>query len=280
MPRFWHAAGMVDEVFTDARLAALYDLFSPADERADLAFYLPLIMRARSVLDLGCGTGALLHRARAAGHRGRLCGLDPAPGMLEVARRRTDIEWVLGDATALHGWRRQFDLVVMTGHAFQALVGDDELRSTVATVAAVLDATGSFVFETRNPAAREWETWHRRYSGEVADEAGALVRCVCEVVRPVRGDTVSFTHTFRSSGWARPHVSHSTLRFLGPAALGELLSGAGLRVAAQFGDWDGRPLSDRGPEIITVARHSAPRGSSGHDGGGVPGDAATAFGAI
>lgn len=30
---------MVDKVFTDARLAALYDLFSPADERADLEFY-------------------------------------------------------------------------------------------------------------------------------------------------------------------------------------------------------------------------------------------------
>ncbi|AFU03345.1 class I SAM-dependent DNA methyltransferase [Nocardia brasiliensis] len=244
---------MVDKVFTDARLAALYDLFSPADERADLEFYLPLLMRAPSVLDLGCGTGTLLHRARAAGHTGRLCGVDPAPGMLEVARSRGDIEWVLGDIGAVRD--RRFDLVVMTGHAFQALVDDEELRSTVATVAAVLPETGSFVFETRNPAVREWETWDRRYSGEVTDHTGAVVRCVCEVREPVGGDLVSFTHIFSSARWARPEVSRSTLRFLDQAGLAELLRGAGLIVAEQFGDWDRRSLTQDCPEIITVARH-------------------------
>ncbi|ASF06691.1 putative methyltransferase [Nocardia brasiliensis NBRC 14402] len=246
---------MVDKVFTDTRLAALYDLFSPADGRADFEFYLPLVMSARSVLDLGCGTGTLLHRARAAGHTGRLCGVDPAPGMLEVARSRADIEWVLGDIAAVRDRDRQFDLVVMTGHAFQALVDDDELRSTVATVAAVLRETGSFVFETRNPAVREWETWDRRYSGEVTDDSGAVVRCVCEVLEPVAGDLVSFTHTFSSAGWARPEVSHSTLRFLDSAGLAELLCGAGLIVAEQFGDWDRRSPAPDCPEIITVARH-------------------------
>jgi len=35
-------------------------------------------MAAPSVLDVGCGTGAMLHEARQLGHVGRLCGLDPA----------------------------------------------------------------------------------------------------------------------------------------------------------------------------------------------------------
>jgi len=48
-------------------------------------------------LDVGCGTGALLHQARESSHCGRLCGLDPADGMLKQARARSDIEWVLGD---------------------------------------------------------------------------------------------------------------------------------------------------------------------------------------
>ncbi|WP_443073137.1 class I SAM-dependent methyltransferase [Streptomyces sp. S465] len=67
---------------------------------------------ARSVLDVGCGTGALLRRAREDGHTGRLCGLDPGAGMLEVARARPDVESALGDAVSARRWHREFDLVV------------------------------------------------------------------------------------------------------------------------------------------------------------------------
>lgn len=245
---------MADHQFADSRLAALYDLYSPWDARGDFRFYLPLVMSARSVLDVGCGTGALLRRAREEGHTGRLCGLDPAAGMLEVARERQDVEWILGDLAAAPDWDRAFDLAVMTGHAFQVLLGDDELRTALAHVAAALTDGGTFVFETRNPLAREWEDWHVRYSGDVVDPAGTVVRCVCQVDTPVRGDLVSFTHTYTSPGWDEPHRSRSSLRFLGPDALAEFLTGAGLAVVEQFGDWDRGPLTDTCPEIITVAR--------------------------
>jgi ubiquinone/menaquinone biosynthesis C-methylase UbiE len=87
----------VDRLFADTELAALYDAF--CEGRPDFAFYLPLVMAAKSVLDVGCGTGALLHSARETGHTSRLCGLDPATGMLEQARKRSDIDWVFGDLT-------------------------------------------------------------------------------------------------------------------------------------------------------------------------------------
>src|SRR5690242_14464017 len=100
---------MIERSFTEDRLAALYDLFHPPRARDDFAFYLPMIMRADSVLDVGCGTGALLKWAREEGHTGRLVGIDPAAGMLNQARSRTDIEWVLGDLTSVV-WDREFDL--------------------------------------------------------------------------------------------------------------------------------------------------------------------------
>jgi len=245
---------MVDNLFSDSRLAALYDLYCPWDARTDFAFYLPLVMSAGSVLDVGCGTGALLRRAREDGHTGRLCGLDPAVGMLEVARRRPDIEWILGDLATAPDCDREFDLVVMTGHAFQVLLGDDELRIALTAIATALTDDGSFVFETRNPLVREWEDWHVRYSGEVVDSTGAVVRCACEVDAPVRGDRVSFTHTYTSPGWDKPQQSRSTLRFLGADALSVLLTDAGMAIAEQFGDWDRSPLTDASPEIITIAR--------------------------
>src|SRR5579863_9094154 len=152
--------------FTDERLAALYDVFFPPARRDDVAFYLPLIMSARAVLDVGCGTGALLHLARESGHTGRLCGLDPAPGMLTQARARSDVEWVLGDLSSVR-WERAFDLIVMTGHAFQELVEDDEIRVALAAIRSSLADGGRFAFETRNPLVRAWERWPTEYTAEV-----------------------------------------------------------------------------------------------------------------
>jgi 2-polyprenyl-3-methyl-5-hydroxy-6-metoxy-1,4-benzoquinol methylase len=65
---------MIDRLYSHPALVALYDTFGAG--RRDFGFYVPLVMLAQSVLDVGCGTGALLHAAREAGHAGRLCGLD------------------------------------------------------------------------------------------------------------------------------------------------------------------------------------------------------------
>ncbi|MFI6491908.1 class I SAM-dependent DNA methyltransferase [Streptomyces sp. NPDC050564] len=244
---------MADRSFSDVSLAALYDALNPWGPSDD--FYLDLVMTARSVLDVGCGTGRLLGRAREAGHRGRLCGLDPAAAMLVQARRRAAVEWVLGDLASSR-WEREFDLVVMTGHAFQVLVGDEELRSSLAAVREALTDDGRFVFETRNPAARAWESWTPERVREVSDAQGDVVRVRHEVETPVPGDRVTFTETFERPGWERPRVSRSTLRFLGADALSGFLGDAGLAVHQQFGDWGRGPLSPTAPEIITVARHS------------------------
>jgi ubiquinone/menaquinone biosynthesis C-methylase UbiE len=242
---------VVDHLFADARLAALYDTL--CEGRRDFGFYLPLVMSAPAVLDVGCGTGALLHLAREAGHTGRLCGLDPASGMLAQARKRTDIVWVHGDLGSV-GWEREFDLVVMTGHAFQALVTDEELRTALAAIRTALTEDGRFGFETRNPAARAWERWTPDQADEVTDATGAAVRHWHEVQGPVTGDLVRFTTTFTSPGWERSEVSHSTLRFLDVDRLASFLAGAGLAVDEQYGDWGRQPLTGASPEIITLAR--------------------------
>jgi SAM-dependent methyltransferase len=244
---------VVDRLFSDASLAELYDSFCPWEGRGDFGFYLPLVMSAQAVLDVGCGTGALLHRAREDGHSGRLCGLDPGGAMLEQAGKRPDIEWVLGDLSSV-GWQQEFDLVVMTGHAFQVFVEDDELRASLASIRSALTDDGRFAFETRNPLVREWESWSPDNAVDVTGASGVVVRMETEVETPVRGDVVSFTHMFTSPSWDRPQLSRSTLRFLDVDSLASFLSGAGLAVEEQFGDWTGAPLSDTSPEIITVAR--------------------------
>lgn len=230
---------MPDRLFTEASLASLYDLFSPRERRSDFDFYLPFVMSARAVLDVGCGTGALLHRARESGHSGRLCELDPAAGMFEQARKRSDIEWILGDLASVR-FDREFDLVVMTGHAFQVLVEDSELRTALAAIRSALTEEGRFAFETRNPLVREWERWNPAQAHEVTNAAGAVVRMVREVQRPVKGDIVSFSHTFTSPKWDRPQISRSTLRFLDADLLSAFLLVLASRSKSSTGTGIGR----------------------------------------
>ncbi|MDG9704187.1 trans-aconitate 2-methyltransferase [Streptomyces sp. DH37] len=257
---------MVDRAYSDPVLAALYDALNPWGPGDD--FHLGLVMSAASVLDVGCGTGALLRRARAAGHGGRLCGLDPAAAMLArareaAARERVDVEWVLGDLGSA-SWEREFELVVMTGHAFQVLLGDEEVRTALAAVRSALADGGRFAFETRNPAARPWERWTPEHAVEVADGAGATVRVAHRVEEPVEGDaggtggTVRFTTTFTGPGWERD--SRSELRFPDMEALDGFLSGAGLTVVERYGDWGRGPLTAASPEIVTVAAVPRRRG--------------------
>ncbi|MCI2416037.1 class I SAM-dependent methyltransferase [Saccharopolyspora sp. K220] len=245
---------MVDRQFADPSIARLYDSFCAG--RRDFDFYLPLVMSARSVLDVGCGTGQLLRLARERGHAGRLCGLDPAAAMLDQARKRSDIEWILGDLGSV-GWDREFDLVVMTGHAFQVLVEDDELRAALAAIRSALTENGRFAFETRNPLVREWEHWTPDDVAEVTDDAGAVVRSWHEVDTRIGEDVVGFVQTFASPSWDGPRASRSTLRFLDRDVLKSFLVSAGLAVEEQFGDWSGGPLTDTSPEIITIAGRSA-----------------------
>ncbi len=241
---------MVDRLFTERSLTELYDVFCQG--RGDFGFYLPLVMSAETVLDVGCGTGELLRLARQAGHTGRLCGLDPADAMLDQARTRSDIEWILGDLASVD-WDQEFDLVVMTGHAFQVFVEDDEVRASLAATRSALTQDGRFAFETRNPLVRGWEGWTPDNAVEVTDGDGAVVRMAHKVETPVEGDVVRFTTTFTSLNWDRPQVSRSTLRFLDADSLVSFLSGAGLAIEEQFGDWERQPLTGTSPEIITIA---------------------------
>jgi ubiquinone/menaquinone biosynthesis C-methylase UbiE len=240
----------VADSYTDAHLAQLYDLINTWDVSDD--FYLDLVMSASSVLDLGCGTGTILKRARAAGHTGHLRGLDPADAMLDVARERTDIEWVLGEMTTVD-WTDEFDLALMSAHAFQELITDDDIRATLAGVRRALKPGGRFAFETRNPVGRPWERWNSSSGFEITSPDGVPIRIEHAVHSADDQIVVQLSETYTSALWAEPQVSTGAMRFITAERLTTLMNDAGLAIEHQFGDWDRSPLIDTSPEIITIA---------------------------
>lgn len=146
-------------MYGDADAAALYDRLNPWGPSDD--FYLSFVMDAPSVLDVGCGTGRLQHRAREAGHTGRLCGVDPDVAALERARRRAGVEWVEGRAADM-AWDREFALAVMASNVFQVFVTDQELGASLAATRVALVDGGRLVFGTRNPGCGRGRAGTRR----------------------------------------------------------------------------------------------------------------------
>lgn len=239
-------------MYSNAEAAALYNVLNPWGPSDD--FYLALAMASASVLDVGCGTGTMLHRARDAGHTGRLAGIDPDRAALDIARRRGDIEWIEGTAATMT-WDREFDLAVMMSHAFQCVVTDDDLRASLAAIRRALVEGERFVFETRNPAVREWEEWHPRNPLDVVDPAGRAVRITYQVLSE-DGDVVTLTETTSDPEGTVLRVDQARLRFLDADTLRCFLTEAGFIVDAQHGGWSGETLEGTSREIVTFARRA------------------------
>lgn len=85
------------------------------------------------ILDVGCATGRLLRRLGAAGAQ-KLCGLDLAPRIIEVARRKladegAHAELKSGDVEEEVPWPdRSFDVVTLTGALHHFFRPGDALR--------------------------------------------------------------------------------------------------------------------------------------------------------
>ena len=155
---------MIDRCYDQKDLVALYDLINSGGP--DWDYYLALAARIvgaekapARVLDAGCGTGALAVEMARMG--AGVTGLDPAEAMLAVARARAGaalVHWQHGTLQSFHSDQR-YDLIYMTGHAFQCLLADDDILQAFLAVAAVLAPGRQFVFETRNPACAPWQNW-------------------------------------------------------------------------------------------------------------------------
>jgi SAM-dependent methyltransferase len=245
-------------MLSDADVAALYDLMNPwdPDRFPSDAFYDRLVLAADSVLDVGCGTGSMLRTARESGHRGRLVGIDPDRAALDRARRCADVEWVLGTAADAAAWDGEFELATMVSHAFQCLVGDEELRASLTAVRTALRDGGRFAFETRHPQARAWEDWNSADTGdasEVVDPSGRVLRSAHHV-ESVVGEVVTFTETTSDLDGAVLRVDRTSLRFLDVPDLADFLHGSGFAIESQYGDWHGGPVTAASREIVTIAR--------------------------
>ena len=242
---------MADAHFEVPRLAELYDPLDP--DRSDLDAYARLAAEfgARTVLDIGCGTGTLA--CLLAGRSLEVIAADPAAASLEVARRKPGagrVRWVHTDATALPPV--QADLVTMTGNVAQVFVTGEEWAAVLRAVHGALRPGGRLAFESRDPGQKAWLGWNRglTYRRAVIPGAGPVQTWVD--LTKVEGNLVSFRTTFVFDRDGAVLTSDSTLRFRSRDELADSLAEAGL-VVDEVRDAPDRP----GLEFVFIARKAA-----------------------
>jgi SAM-dependent methyltransferase len=201
-----------DSRYEDPRLAALYDAFD--SDRGDLDVYAALVdeLGARSVLDIGCGTGVFARMLTARGIA--VIGVDPALGSLEVARAQPGadrVTWIHGDATALPAL--QVDLATMTGNVAQAIVDEAAWQATLRGIHDAVRPGGHLVFETRDPAYRAWTGWNRAQTYRVVPIPGVGEVAHWVEVTDLSGPLVTFRGTWVFAADSAVLTSDSTLRF-------------------------------------------------------------------
>lgn len=210
---------------------------------------------AGSVLDLGCGTGQL---ATALARQRSVTGVDPAPAMLDIARRRAggeSVDWVEADARKVRLGRR-FDLVLLTGHAFQVFLTSKDQEAVLDTIAAHLAPGGRFIFDTRNPAAEEWLEWTPERSERELEHPGLGTTKAWNDFRrdPASGIVTYSTYYEIPDGGRRMLSAESKIAFPTRENLEGMMEQSGLVVEEWLGSWRGGPFGPASPEIIPIGR--------------------------
>lgn len=243
-----------DRQFSDPRLADLYDLGNAGSEDRD--FYLRLAGTSpKRVLDLGCGTGLLALAVARQGHS--VVGVDPAGAMLDVAKRDPaahTVTWVNSPAEQFSS-ERAFDLIIMTGHAFQVLQDDAQVEATLRTMKRHLKSDGYAVFESRNPEL-DWDAiWAREYEMQTPEGRVRAARRLTDTSRAPEFLSFAWDYQFEDD----MITSDSTLRFMTRSDIIAMAEQAGLSLFELFGDWDSTKFDPKtSREMIFKFGHNPP----------------------
>jgi hypothetical protein len=164
------------------------------------------------------------------------------------------VSWVLDDAGRV-ALNRRFNLVLLTGHAFQVLLIPDDQAAALTTIAAHLAPNGRFIFDSRNPAAEARNRWTPDQSPRVIQHPRVgRVAAWNDVSQDPASGIVTYRTYYPSIADGPARSSQSQIAFPSREQLSLLIEEAGLEVERWTGDWSGAPWRPQAAGIIRLGR--------------------------
>lgn len=239
--------------FSDQRLVGLYDTLNPFGKDSEFFCEQAKRLGAKTIIDLGCGTGLLTVELAKRGHQ--IIGIEPSEAMLVIARAKShadQVKWIQGSFEQMDGL--QADMVLMTSHVAQFFLDDSEWRAMLQAAHKALKSGGHLVFDIRrltNPPFVGWPTEDNRRKFE--NTAAGAVEWWFKLV-DVQNKHVRYELHYFFSRSGEEVVSVNELAFRSQEEINEALSSVGFETETICGDWDGSPVSPNSSEMIFVAR--------------------------
>ena len=244
----------------NAELYALTHRGNPGD----VAFYAEVCRGARSVLELGSGSGRLLLALARA--KRRLVGLELDPKLLALAKRnlralpqakQKSVSVVPADMRDFELPQR-FERVLLPYNALYCLLGKSAALACFRAAHRALEPGGRLALDVWNAAP-----FHHAAAQASADDPEPIVSlrhagCTWDVFehsrvrRAQQRLDVAYTYVPREGG--RSQQIPIAQRYFLPNEISELLERAGFSVEARYGDFSGRRFSARSAQLIVLAR--------------------------
>lgn len=232
----------------------------------DVPFLLKrLPRRSLNVLELACGTGRVAIPLVQAGHR--IVGVDYAPDMLAIAKRKRDalgisekqLKLVEHDVLKLD-LKQKFDLIAILFNGFLAFGTLAEQDRLLQMVRAHLKPDGRFWLDIFQPNLGILATHRSRNHSPTIFHVPSMNRTVFLVVDVERDPAkqlqlITFRYQwFDEKGREHKAQTKFTLTFIMPRELQILLERNGLAIEKLWGDYDGSELNADSPRMIAMCR--------------------------
>lgn len=164
------------------------------------------------------------------------------------------MRWAEGDGRTIR-LGETFDMVLLSGHAFQVFLTREDQLAALKTIAAHLSPDGRFIFDSRNPLVEEWREWTPAGSErDIVHPVLGQVLAWNDVQHDPTTGVVEYGTFYRVAADGRAYTGRSKIAFPSHEELVTMVDEAGLVVETWLGGWDGRPFEASEPEIIPIGR--------------------------